>query len=185
MNAIRLTLAAGLLAAGGYGIHLHNVVPEAAPQGPATAIAVEDIDKEAEEKALRERFDLFRTLRIQDDIVALYDLADPEQRRQIDLPSFLSFYGHGMVSFKELTLDSIEFEWASREATVTAMTTAELLVDKLPKNYRMAQTDAADAQISAPNNIAWIQRGDGQWYFRMDQQIVNGSTGDGRGVTPF
>ena len=54
MNAIRLTLAAGLLAAGGYGIHLHNVVPEAAPQGPATAIAVEDIDKEAEEKALRE-----------------------------------------------------------------------------------------------------------------------------------
>ena len=189
MSPIRWTLIAGLLAAGGYGLHLHDTLPEEAPvtaaASPEAFVEPSDSDKRAEEEALRERFDLFRTLRLQDDVVALYDLADPEHRSKISLPNFIAYYGHGMVRFKDLQLDSIDFDWRTREATVTATTTAQLLVDKLPKNYRMAQASEEDANITAPNGFLWVQRGDGQWYFRMDQQIVNGQTADGRGVSPF
>ena len=143
-------------------------------------------DLKRSKRSLRERFDLFRKLRLQDDVVALYDLTDPEQRTRVDLRSFLSYYGHGMVRFYDVRLDSIEFDWPHREAIVNATTSAELLVDKLPRSYRLSQkTKPSDAKIEAPNKIAWVQREDGQWYFRMDQQIVDGHTADGRGVQPF
>ena len=192
MSPIRWTLIVGLLAAGGYGLHLHGqeAPSSAASIAPASGAGTAWVEptakqKSAQEDALRERFDLYRTLRLQDDVVALYELADPEHRSKITLANFIAFYGHGMVRFRDLQLDSIEFDWRERRATVTALTTAELLVDKLPKSYRVSKGSDEDAQITAPNGIVWVQRGDGQWYFRMDQQIVNGQTADGRGVKPF
>lgn len=192
MNAFRWTLAIALCAAGGYGIHLNRLVPEQASPAAETAVDgggptvdLSAADRDQEERALRERFELYRKLRLQDDVVALYDLTDPEQRTRIDLRSFLSYYGHGMVRFDGIQLDSIEIDWERGEAIVTATTSAELLVDKLPRNYKLSMKQGADdTRIEAPNAYSWVRRGDGQWYFRMDQQIVNGQTADGRGVQP-
>jgi hypothetical protein len=83
-----------------------------------------------------------------------------------------------------MQLNSIQFDPQNAGAIVTATTSAELLVDKLPKNYRLKVKDATDTKIEAPNDTPWVRR-DGQWYFRMDSQIVNGMTGDGRGVQPM
>lgn len=191
MNPVRITLAMLLVAAGGWGIHLHGTAGQSPSVPPSSAestapdgsIDLSGADREAEERALRERFELYRKLRLQDDFVAMYDLSDPEQRATIDLRTYLSYYGHGMVRFHELRLDSLEFDWPHGEATVTATTNAELLVDKLPSSYRVSMKNGEDdTRIEAPNSFAWVRRGDGQWYLRMDQQIVSGRTADGRGV---
>lgn len=191
MNGIRWTLMLGLLVAGGYGVHLHGKQSQTRPEGGTLTAGFGSvpesapIDEKAAEAGLRERFELYRKLRMQDDVVAMYDLSDPDQRAKIDLRTYLSYYGHGMVRFDELRLDSIEIDWERGEAIVTATTSAELLVDKLPRNYKLSVKQGADdTRIEAPNAYAWVRRGDGQWYFRMDQQIVSGQTADGRGVQP-
>lgn len=193
MNTIRWTLILSLVAAGGYGLHRHERLNESARPGPDTLAAgfaavqgAAPIDERAEEQKLRERFELYRKLRLQDDVVALYDMVEPEQRTRVDLRTFLSYYGHGMVRFNDIQLESIAFDWQKREAIVTAMTSAELLVEKLPKSFKLStRRETDEARIEAPNATVWAQHADGQWYFRMDAQIAAGQTGDGRGIQSF
>lgn len=192
MNGIRWTLMLGLLVAGGYGVHLHGKQSQTRPEGGTLTAGFGSvpesapIDEKAAEAGLRERFELYRKLRMQDDVVAMYDLSDPDQRAKIDLRTYLSYYGHGMVRFDDLQLEDIRFDWNKREATMIVKTSAELLVEKLPRSYRLsARTGADDMRSEATAPMLWVRHGDGQWYFRMDAQVAAGQTGDGRGIQSF
>lgn len=185
-GGVRLALLLALLAAGGYGIKLHSglgTAPAATSDAPPVAPA--DLDTEAAERDLRQRFEVFRELKLEDDHVALYDLVDPMERTAVDLRTFLEFYDHGFVRVNELTLESIDFDWEHQRAVVSARTMAELVLENLPPQYRPpAPENPDDLKVDAPHKIRWVRR-DGRWYFCLDEQLVRGKTSEGAKVRPL
>jgi len=176
---IRWSLIVALIAAGAYGIQLH----QGAQDGAAIAAEPEPVafDQAAAEADLEKRFEAFAALKKSEDYVALYDMVDPSEREVLDLRSFLSYYilvTHGMW------FAGAEFDWAQGTAIVSANIHAELRTDRLPAGYRVDNASPEDTHVEQTLLMTWVRNG-GEWYFRVDQDVLRGQNADGRVVETF
>lgn len=144
-------------------------VAQAAPEKASAASAQEPSLEE-----LERRFERFASLRVAGDWPAVYDLTDPEQRRVLDLATFLDIYAHGMVDMLEMTLLGVEPDESGQEATVRLHQVGELVVDKLPPRERAAfrmPEDPAALQRPKETTLRWVWR-DGEWYWRVPEDAA-------------
>ena len=134
---------------------------------------------------LRERFEQYAQLRLDDDWVALYEMVVPKNRERIDRNKFLQLYGHGMMKALEIELVDIGFTPQLGSGATKIRIKSQLQVDKLPPQQRASlRVDSPDDLVqTGESDIAWERYG-GLWYFRLDQEILSGQSG-GQPITPL
>lgn len=138
------------------------------------------------EELLRDRFLSYVDLRKNDDWVAIYDMVDPYERRDMDLGGFLGVYGQGVMKTHEITARDLDINSITRRARVTVTTEAELVVSKLPAQYRnsLKVEDPAELKRTMDHAIGWVWRGD-NWYFSLEEEVMQGQTADGQAISPL
>ncbi len=163
-----------LIAALVYGVTLHGSRPASGPV---------ELDREEAEEDLRERFEEFAEVRSTEDWQAMYELVDPVEREKVDLGSFLNFYGRGVLRAHSTELVEIEFGEGNRSAMVKVATDGELVIEKLPPQYRsnLRVDDPAQLRGVQQHTIPWVWR-QGEWYYRLDPEIVTGRDPTGKPV---
>jgi len=137
------------------------------------------------EQALNARFDAYVSLRIQDDWPKIWEMVDPEERASMDLASFLGIYGQAVMKTHEITKHDVDINFNTRTARMKVTTEAELQVSKLPAQFRagLRVDDPRDLQRTLEHELMWVWH-EGEWYFSLDEEVLQGTTSEGRQVSP-
>jgi hypothetical protein len=139
---------------------------------------------ESAEQRLQERMAIYLDLRLKGDFASLYKLADPTDRKSVDLKKYLTVYDHGVMQIHNIKVLSSEVHLQKRRADVLLETDAELLVSKLPAPYRngFRNEDPSALRTTREYLLQWNWR-NGEWFFRIDREIVSGRDQDGNALS--
>lgn len=149
--------------------------------------AISRANAAADRDALLARAEEYCRLRKSGDWVALYSLADPEDRRQVELPAFLGAFGHGALRIDEIAVTAVRIDDPGDQATVDLEIVMELVPEKLPAQFRHGFSkpeDPAALRQRAPFAMGW-RRFEDQWYFRIDREVVTGRHASGQEIVPL
>lgn len=137
------------------------------------------------EGTLRDRFASYVELRKQDDWTAIWEMVDPVEREQMDLPTFMGVYGQGVMKTNDIVERDLDINFNTRRALLAVTTDAELVVSKLPPQYRasLRVDDPADLRRKMEHDLGWVWR-NGEWYFSLDAEVLGGVDAQGRTVSP-
>lgn len=132
------------------------------------------------------RVDKYCALRLADDWVALYELADPQQRKTVSRGAFLAAYDHKILTVKSLERKSVTVKLESGVASVQISLSSTMRPENLPAEFRRGfQTSRPqDLERHMDLPIEWVWR-DGDWYFMVDHEIVSGRSTDGKKILPL
>lgn len=142
------------------------------------------VDKFGDSEAmLKQRMDQYLALRLADDWAALYPMADPAHRKEVDLIAFLAFYGQGYLKFNEIRVNATRINAEKRTAEMDLTSEAELMVERLPAKFRnVREPHPEHTHQSQDHKLYWVWA-DNDWYFQMDPEVVTGRTVTGEVVT--
>ena len=135
---------------------------------------------EALRAALERRVGRYLGLRLADGWPTLYEFTDPVQRQRLGLSRFLDAYGHGVLKVEDIYARSLQVDPVRGVATVELHTDARMLPERLPPEFRrgLRVDDPDSLKQSLDHTQTWVLR-DGQWYYRMEDEIVSGRDGEG------
>jgi len=136
--------------------------------------------------ALRQAASEYARLRTQEDWPGLYELVDPMERARVPWATFLPAFSHGALRVDALSVTSQSIDPAARRAKVEFLLDAHLVPERLPATFRQGLriSDTSKLRRQEPLLIDWVWR-DGQWYFRLDRELVTGRTATGQSVAPL
>lgn len=144
---------------------------------------VEKVDRFTQADALlQQRLKDYVALRLADDWGPLYEMADPTHRKDVNLVTFLAFYGQGYVHFTDIRVNGTRIDEAKRTAVVDLTSEGDLQLDRLPPQFRNLREEHPEhLHQSKDHQLAWVWAND-NWYFQMDPEVVNGKTANGEVV---
>jgi hypothetical protein len=184
-RAALLTLAV-VVAAGFYRSRLADATASAAGTGPAAAAAATASAPRGFDQAaarLDARVASYLALRRADDWVGLYELTDPAHRARVDRTRFLLMYGQGVLRVVDIEATAATIDSGTRTARVSLSTTAELVAERLPAQFRRGfhEDHPEHLRQEIAHELAWVWR-DGEWWFEMDPELLTGHDAAGSAI---
>ncbi len=130
---------------------------------------------ERHDELLRERVAQYQELRMSNDWAKMYEITSPGDRKRVSLADYLQFYGHGVFKVHTMTPKTYSVAKQTREAVVDLEVDQEVLVNKLPAQYRtsLRMDDRAQLRQTSMLSLHWIWNVD-NWYLQMDPEIRQG-----------
>jgi hypothetical protein len=136
------------------------------------------------DQSLERRVEEYVDLRKQGDWMKLYEMTDPRQRRQVPIKEFLNFYDHDYLDLRAIEVGDMHVDRAAQRAVVDLTVVAALDIEALPAQLRRGfqEPHAEHLEKNMELELRWTWFGD-QWYFLMDEEVVQGRDSLGNVVT--
>jgi hypothetical protein len=135
------------------------------------------------EQALEQRVGEYVELRKENDWHRLYDMTDPRQRRVVPIKEFFNFYDHELLKLSSIEVGDTHVDLAAKRALVDMVVVATLDVEALPAQLRRGfhEEHPEHMEKRMEFELRWTWFGD-QWYFLMDDEVVQGRDSLGNAV---